>query len=170
MFSFPRLPPHDRGRRRLPCQWSTAWSGAQCHHHSRLCSSEAVTSRTRCCWTPARPSPLSFYPPAAPSSLYHCSRSDPPSPRTQVPHFNGPHHYPVALSPQLSLVVELSHATREWYPHILAQLAAPFPAAPGSIIASFARSATTGTPHIPLPAAHDTATVSTHTLPASPPW
>ena len=36
---------------------AAAWSGALCHQHSRLCSSEAFTSRTRC-WTAARPSRL----------------------------------------------------------------------------------------------------------------
>jgi hypothetical protein len=115
-----------------------------------------------------RPSPLSFYPPAAPSSYstivrapIHLPRI--PRSRTSTAHVATPFPFP----PQLSLVVELSHATREWYSHILAQLAAPFPAAPGSIIASFARSATTGTPHIPLHTPPDTAT---HTPPASPPW
>jgi hypothetical protein len=84
-FSFPWLPPHDRG---------LAW--CPCHHHSRLCSSEGVTSRTRC-WMPIRPSPLSFYPPAAPSSLYHCSRSDPPYTGIEDPCSNGPCHHTLAL-------------------------------------------------------------------------
>jgi hypothetical protein len=53
---------------------STAWSGAQCHHHFRLCSSEAVTSRTLCCFT---------RPPLPPPCTINCSRSDPPSPGTQ---------------------------------------------------------------------------------------
>lgn len=85
---------------------------------------------------PVRPSPLSFYSPAAPS-LYHCSRSDPPSPDALVPHSNCPCHHSVAPFPQPSLVVEQGHATREWCSRIFAQLAAPFPATPGTIIASF---------------------------------
>jgi hypothetical protein len=46
----------------------TAWSGVQCHHHSRLCSNEAVASHTRC-WTPARPAVASVIIPARRSLL-----------------------------------------------------------------------------------------------------
>jgi hypothetical protein len=72
---------------------TAAWPGA---HATTLCSSEAVTSRTRC-RMPVRPSPLSFCPPAAPSSLYHCSRSDPPYAGIEVQCSNSPCHHSLAL-------------------------------------------------------------------------
>ena len=99
MFSLPRLPPHDRGRR-LACQLSTAWPGAQFHHRSiRLCSSEAAAHATRCS-------------PAASSSLYHRSLSDPPSPgEVRVPTAHAA--TPLPLLPQLSLVVDQRHPNRE---------------------------------------------------------
>jgi hypothetical protein len=116
MFSFPRLPPHDRGRRRLACQWSTVWSGAQCHPTlgcaaARLSHPAHATAGR----PPVRSSPLSFYQPATPPSVYLCSHSEPPSPSThwQVPHSNSPCHHSVALFPQPSLIVaERGHATR----------------------------------------------------------
>lgn len=114
---------------------TAAWFGAQCHHHSRLCSSEAVTSRTRC-WTPARPSVASVVLPArCPLLLVLLSafRSTfPRIPGTQVPRSSSPYSYhSIALLPQLSVVIERGHATRELYSRILRQLAAPFPVAPG---------------------------------------
>jgi hypothetical protein len=53
------------------------------------------------CWTPGRPAVASVILPARRSLLvqYHCSRSDPPSPDTQVPHFNSPCRHSVSLSP-----------------------------------------------------------------------
>ena len=79
----------------------------------RLCSSEAVTSRTRHSErrSPARPATS----PATPSSLYHSSRSDPPSPGN-VPHSNSPCHRSLSSS-------AFSSSETEWCPRI-AQLAA----------------------------------------------
>lgn len=79
---------------------TAAWSSALCHLHSRLCSSEKVTSHTRY-WTPVRPAVASVILLAC-RSLFRRSRFDPPSPGTQVPRFNSPCHHSAAPFPPLS--------------------------------------------------------------------